>query len=125
MEKNATRVRPTSLDDARLRSFEQAIDAIRKRVEAEVGEVLTTPATMAIGVALDGTFFARFASDLISYERTSFAIPKSRSLTVPSSAMMTLPGLMSRCRTPLRCAAARPRQSPSARSRARRQGNGA
>ena len=28
----------------------------------------------AIGVALDGTFFARFASDLISYERTSFAI---------------------------------------------------
>lgn len=37
-EKSAPRVRPTSLDDARLRSFEQAIDAIRKRVEAEVGE---------------------------------------------------------------------------------------
>lgn len=28
----------------------------------------------SIGVALDGTFFARFATDLISYERTSFAI---------------------------------------------------
>jgi NADPH-dependent stearoyl-CoA 9-desaturase len=37
-ERRETRRRPTSLDEARLRSFEEALDAVRKRVEAEIGE---------------------------------------------------------------------------------------
>ena len=35
---------------------------------------------------------------------TAWAMPKSVTFTWPSSVSSTLPGLMSRCTTPLRCA---------------------